>query len=241
MGEIQKVGEVGHFFTQKISKRFPVELKCELRHKHSTNKKPLTMKPSRSAIHRKTHALPSLRFEDQQLTSFSGLVIFQRLFEHLRLKNRLRRCFRHRGVGPIFGHASIVLLLVVHMLLGYRELRHLRYYQNDPLVCRLLGLKHLPDVATVSRALSTMDGNSVNALQELLRTMVLDRVRALELRRLTLDFDGSVIGTCRSAEGTAVGFNKKKKGQRSYYPLFCTVAQTGQVFERPCFVDNGWQ
>ena len=33
------------------------------------------------------------------------------------------------------------------------------------------------------------------------------------------------------AEGTAVGFNKKKKGARSYYPLFCTVAQTGQVLD----------
>lgn len=134
-------------------------------------------------------------------------------------------------VGPIFGHAGIVLLLVVHMLLGYRELRHLRYYQNDPLVCRLLGLKCLPDVSTVSRALSTMDSQSVNGLQELLRTMVLNRVQALALRRITLDFDGSVIGTCRCAEGTAVGFNKKKKGQRSYYPLFCTLAQTGQVFD----------
>lgn len=191
----------------------------------------LDMKPTRSAIHRKTHALPTLRFEEQQLTSFSGLVIFQRLFEHLQLKNRLRGCFHHLGVGSIFGHSSIVLLLVVHMLLGYRELRHLRYYRNDPLVCRLLGLKHLPDVATVSRALSAIDSKSVDALQELLRTMVLNRVQALELRRLTLDFDGSVIGTCRSAEGTAVGFNKKKKGQRSYYPLFCTVAQTGQVFD----------
>jgi hypothetical protein len=117
------------------------------------------------------------------------------------------------------------------MLLGYRELRHLRYYQNDPLVCRLLGLKHLPDVATVSRTLATTDSKSVHDLQALLRSMVLDRVQALELRRLTLDFDGSVIGTSRCAEGTAVGFNKKKKGQRSYYPLFCTVAQTGQVFD----------
>ena len=189
------------------------------------------MKSSKSAIRRKTHALPTLRFEDQQLTSFSGLIIFQRLFEHLQLKKRLRGCFRHLGVSPIFGHARIVLLLIVHMLLGYRELRHLRYYQNDPLVCRLLGLKHLPDVATVSRALSTIDNRSVNDLQALLRTLVLDRIQALGLRRLTLDFDGSVIGTCRSAEGTAVGFNKKKKGQRSYYPLFCTVAQTGQVFD----------
>ena len=189
------------------------------------------MKPSRSTIRRKTHALPSLRFEDQQLTSFAGLVIFQRLFEHLQLKDRLRGCFRHLGVSPIFGHVNIVLLLIVHMLLGYRELRHLRYYQNDPLVCRLLGLKHLPDVATVSRTLSTTDSKSVHDLQALLRSMVLDRVQALELRRLTLDFDGSVIGTSRCAEGTAVGFNKKKKGQRSYYPLFCTVAQTGQVFD----------
>jgi hypothetical protein len=45
-----------------------------------------------------------------------------------------------------------------------------------------------------------------------------------------MDFDGSVISTGRVAEGTAVGFNKKKKGQRSYYPLFCTIAQTTQVF-----------
>jgi hypothetical protein len=29
----------------------------------------------------------------------------------------------------------------------------------------------------------------------------------------------------------AVGFNKAKKGARSYYPLFCTVAQTGQFFD----------
>ena len=189
------------------------------------------MKPSRSAIHRQTYALPTLRFEDQQLTSFSGLVIFQRLFEYLQLKNRVRDCFRHLRVRPIFGQASIVMLLIVHMLLGYRELRHLRYYRHDPLVGRLLGLKRLPDVATVSRALSTVNNESVNNLQALLRNMVLERVQALKLRRLTLDFDGSVIGTGRSAEGTAVGFNKKKKGQRSYYPLFCTVAQTGQAFD----------
>jgi hypothetical protein len=28
-----------------------------------------------------------------------------------------------------------------------------------------------------------------------------------------------------------VGYNRKKKGARSYYPLFCTLAQTGQVFD----------
>ena len=51
------------------------------------------------------------------------------------------------------------------------------------------------------------------------------------LSRVTLDFDGSVQSTGRHAEGTAVGFNKQKKGARSYYPLFCTVAQTAQVLD----------
>ena len=49
--------------------------------------------------------------------------------------------------------------------------------------------------------------------------------------RLTLDFDDSVQSNKGHIEGTAVGFNKGKKGSRSYYPLFCTVAQTGQFFD----------
>ena len=97
------------------------------------------MKSSRSDVRRKTHRIPFLRFEDQKLTSFSGLLIFQKLFEHLCLKSRLRQCFKHLKVSPIFGYPTIVLLLIVHMILGYRDLRHVRYYKEDPLVCRLLG------------------------------------------------------------------------------------------------------
>ena len=74
------------------------------------------------------------------------------------------------------------------------------------------------------------DGEIV-ALRRLMRGQVLERLTVLGLPRITLDFDGSVCSTKRHAEGTAVGFNKKKKGLRSYYPLFCTVAQTSQVLD----------
>lgn len=187
------------------------------------------MKSSRSDIQQKVHALPELRFEDQQLTSFSGLIVFHKLFEQLGLKSRLRDCFRHWSATPIFGPWRVVLLLVVHLLLGYRELRHLKYYADDPLVLRLLGVTQLPSVSTVSRTLATMDAVSVAQLQRLVSNGVLARLKQIDPQRVTLDFDGSVIGTSRYAEGSAVGFNRKKKGQRSYYPLFCTVAQTGQV------------
>jgi hypothetical protein len=120
---------------------------------------------------------------------------------------------------------------VLHLTLGYRRLRDIRYYSDDPLVMRTLGLSRLPDVATLSRGLASADAESAKRLQGLLRERVVTRLVVLGLSRVTLDFDGSVIGTGKSAEGTAVGFNRKKKGQRSYYPLFCTVAQTGQVLD----------
>jgi len=194
-------------------------------------KETVGMKCSKSDIHRKTHGIPEIQFEDQKLTSFAGLVLFQPLFGRLELKRQLTRCFRHLKVSPIYGHGLVVFLLVLHLLIGYRRLQDLRYYQDDPMVRRMLGVSRLPDVATVSRTLAGMDFRGVDNLRQFNRQLVTDRLSRQAPRRITLDFDGSVIATCRFAEGTAVGFNRKKKGQRSYYPLFCTIAQTGQVLD----------
>ena len=54
---------------------------------------------------------------------------------------------------------------MVHILLGYRELRHSRYYKDDPLVKRVLGLKRLPDTVTLSRMLAGADAKSVENLR----------------------------------------------------------------------------
>jgi hypothetical protein len=177
------------------------------------------------------HAVPQLKFERQALTSFAGLVLFQQLFALLNLTPRLRACFRHLATGKVFAPATLFLQLVLHLVLGFRELRDSRAYRDDPLVKRLLGLDRLPDVATLSRMLRNADAKSVLNLRRLLRDLLLQRLADLGTTRLTLDFDGSVQSTRRHAEGTAVGFNKKRKGARSYYPLFCTVAQTGQVLD----------
>jgi hypothetical protein len=189
------------------------------------------MKLSKSDVRRNTFALPRLRFEDQQLTSFSGLVVFQSLFAQLGLKERLRRCFRHRDTGNTYAPGQTTLLLIIHLLLGFRGLRESGFYADDPMVQRLVGWRQIPDVSTLSRFLSRCGDRCVAGLRQLNRELILDRLTALNLRRVTLDFDGSVIGTGRAAEGTAIGFNRKKKGQRSYYPLLCTVAQTGQVLD----------
>lgn len=190
------------------------------------------MKSSRAAVRAKIYKIPTLQFEEEQrLTSYAGLIVFQSLFQRLDLKNRLRRCFDHLDESPIFETATITMLLVVHLILGFRRLRGLDYYRHDPLVARLLGLRMIPDVSTVSRAMAGLDARSIEDVRALSRDLVTGRLRIEGFPRLTLDFDGTVQSTTGHAEGTAVGYNKVKKGARSYYPLFCTIAQTGQFFD----------
>ncbi len=195
-------------------------------------RRPPKVKYSRKEIFSRVFKIPEIRFEDQKLTSFAGLIIFQPLIQKLEMKKRLRDCFGHLKVSEIFGHHVIMMLLILHLLLGFRKLRDIDYYKDDPMVKRLLGLNRIPDVSTVCRALRSGDELCVLKIRELFRGMVLGRLKKAAIYRITLDFDGSVLFTLgRKAEGTAVGFNKQKKGARGYYPLFCTIAQTGQVFD----------
>ena len=102
-------------------------------------------------------------------------------------------------------------MLIVHLLLGYRRLQDIRYYQDDHMVRRLLGLERLPDVATVSRTLAGLDDTSVIHLRRLSWQRALDQLGGLGLARITLDFDGSVLSTGRFAE-------LKSQTQMDYVP-----------------------
>ena len=190
------------------------------------------MRSSKAEIVRRVHAIPDVGFDrDRKLTSFAGLVLFQAMFAALDLRARLRACFEHLGRRRDFGHARVLLQLVVHMLMGFRRLRDRDGYADDPLVCRVLGVSRLPDVATISRTLATADAKAVDRVRRLVGELALDRAVTEELPRVTLDFDGSVLDTRRHAEGTAVGYNPRRKGTRSYYPLFCTLSQLGMFVD----------
>jgi len=143
------------------------------------------VKSSKAQIQAKFHKIPVMRFEDQKLTSFSGLLVFQLLFNRLNFKHRLKQCFAHLKVTPIFGRHLVVLLLIIHLLIGYRRLREVDYYRDDPIVTRLMGLRKLPDVSTISRALAQMDTQGVENVRRLSRGLVIEALQRENLPRLT--------------------------------------------------------
>lgn len=190
------------------------------------------MRSRKAEIVRRVHAIPEIVFDrDRKLTSFAGLVLFQALFAVLGLGARLRACFAHLDRKRVFGLQRVFLQLVAHVLMGFRRLRDRDDYADDPLICRLLGVKRLPDVATITRTLAAADTKAVGNARELVGDLTLERAAAESLPRVTLDFDGSVLSTRRHAEGSAIGYNNKRKGNRSYYPLFCTLSQLGMFVD----------
>ena len=151
------------------------------------------MKFSKKESFSREHKIPEIRFEDQRLTSYSGMVIFQSFFSKIGIADSLRDCFKHLKVREIFEHHTIMMVLIVHLLLGYRRLRDIEYYKDDPLVMRLLGLKRLPDVSTVSRSMRCADEEGIRRTRGYNRGRIISGLRRLSLNRITLDFDLSLI------------------------------------------------
>jgi len=56
---------------------------------------PVTLEHSKSSIRRKFSHKLQLRFDDQRLTSFAGLLILHQRYYDLDLRKRIARCFAH--------------------------------------------------------------------------------------------------------------------------------------------------
>ncbi len=150
-----------------------------------------------SDLYRKYRQINKIEFEteNQTYSSFSGLVVFQKLFAHLNLKAKLKNCFKGNPLQGTIQHHSIMMMLIIHILLGYRELRDSRFYAEDPMVKRLLGMTRLPSVATISRVLSNTQESDITLLRELGKTYVIYHWR--ESHSISMGLCAELDASCR--------------------------------------------
>ena len=170
----------------------------------------------------------TLRYEAGGLTSFAGLELIGRFFRSLDLKGVLRGA---RGALPRsdFGSVPMVLLVLTMLITGARRVRHVGHLQDDPLVRRVCGLSRIPTWHTVGRWLRGFDDRGVAALLKVNERLVGEVIGRSDLRRLTLDVDGSVVSTGLRVEGARRGFNPHRRKAPSYYPITAYESNTGQV------------
>ena len=169
-----------------------------------------------------------IQFGHEQLTSYGGLELVRRYFQRIGLNARIRRALGKHAGGD-YGGSHLVLLVIGLLVVGARRLQHLRYLANDSLFARFCGLSRIPSDRTVVNWLKQFTQASLGALARINSELLYEQIQKLELRRLTIDLDGTVIRTGDKVAWAARGFNPHHPKDPSYYPLLAHLAQTGQI------------
>lgn len=191
---------------------------------------PLSMRLAiRTSKARVNGELP-IEFAGQSLTSYSGLELMDRFLRATKLDEGVREVFRRSRLSGDYSTVSMVRLCLALLWIGGRRLSHVDFVRADPLVCRLARLRQLPHERTLSRWLKQFRYKSVRLLAALNAETVIETLRKLRCRRVTLDVDGSVVSTGLQVAGAARGYNPHRRKVPSYYPILAHVAQTGQIF-----------
>jgi hypothetical protein len=119
----------------------------------------------------------------------------------------------------------MVLLLLGLLIAGGRRLQHVLYLEGDPLIHRFCGLSKLPTPRSVGRWLASLTGRHVLDLLGLNSELVAQGLQRAQLRRLTIDVDGSVVCTGQQVQWAQRGFNPHHRKVPSYYPITAYEAQ----------------
>src|SRR3989454_3323414 len=168
-----------------------------------------------------------IEFVPQQLTSYGGLELLHRYVRRLGLYPRLRRACA--DLGGDYGGARLSLLLLALFYVGARRVEHLKYLVGDPLVHRFSGLGRMPTARTVTNWLRRFTHATLRPLIQLNQELVLESLARLDVPRLTLDVDGTVVRTGATVAWAFRGFNPHHRKDPSYYPLLAHLAQTGHI------------
>ena len=113
--------------------------------------------------------------------------------------------------------------------MGGRRLEHLKYLASDPLLHRFARVRLWPTARTVSRWLKRFTMRSIEHLAVLNAAVVAQILPRLELRRLTVDVDGTVVSTGLQVERAERGYNPHRRKVPSYYPIMAHLAETTHV------------
>jgi len=180
-----------------------------------------------ASLHQMVKGKLHVEFARQELTSYSGLELLRRYLRQCDLPSRLRAACA--TTGGDYGGGRLALLVLALLYSGARRLEHLRYLAGDPLIARFCGLARIPTARTMGNWLRQFTQATLAPLVQLNHDLVTEAIARLQLPRLTIDVDGTVVRTGGRVAWAFRGFNPHHRKDPSYYPLLAHLAQTGHI------------
>lgn len=164
-------------------------------------------------------------FEEKHLTHFGGMWLIQRFCSQMGLRQLLQRHVPTLQRDGAYHPSTMILSLIYAIIMGLRRINKVEILQYNGSFLEMLGVERFPDQSTLRRFLRRLRPEEIRRLARL-HDSLRAHLFSMPQRRhsLIFDIDSVVVVIYGRAEKAAVGYNPKKRGRRSYHPLFCFEA-----------------
>ena len=163
-----------------------------------------------------------LRFTDREITPWGGISLMQRMLEHVGLEAALRQCGlplpgSNRGYSPI----QLVTQFLLNIWCGGNRFEHAEAVRHDTVLQRLFGFARMANFKALIRFFNKFNQATNAQVFGRLYRWLFDQ---LQVYRLTLDLDSTVMTRYGAQAGAAKGYNPRRRGRLSHHPLMAFVA-----------------
>ena len=173
------------------------------------------------------------------LTSQAGLIPVVKYLDKIGFEKTVRQSVAHpRGDNADYHLSDVVLLTLVGMIGGATSIAKVTTVWADGVLRKVVGWVKLPVETTISRIFKEVSEAQISqfeALNHTLRGQHWRRALRAGTSKIALqtnqwvDVDSTVDTVCDQQEGSAKGFNPKKKGACSYHPQIAFLASTKEI------------
>jgi hypothetical protein len=160
------------------------------------------------------------------MTAYGGAGLLRRFVDKLQLREQFERVAPPQE-GFQYQPADYLTALVSAALVGCERQCEIADLRRDPGALMALGLPAMPSQTSLSRFFAACTSQLTHRVWATNRRLI-RRLRA-DLRSATLDLDGQVVSTRGNPERADFGFNKKRRGAKSYFMQMAFIGETRDI------------
>jgi hypothetical protein len=174
-------------------------------------------------------ALP-VTFDNETITQF-GLFGFLEAFKHIIGWQQIvkEHLFVNRRHNAKYLATDLLETLVDSACLGLFRFSHMDVLQRDSSYQKCKEINQVADESTLRYFLRQMTPEIIEQLAEINQHLLAQKFRVEKPREVWLDFDDSVVTVFGEQEESAVGYNPRYHGRRSYKVKVAFISGTGEL------------
>jgi hypothetical protein len=168
-----------------------------------------------------------IEYSDKKITPFGGMVLLKHFLDKLEIEKELESlALPKKGSNRSYSSKEIIEPFWLSIWTGASRFIHSEWLRYDNTLQEIFGFKKMPSQSTYSRFFGKFSQSRNTEVFPKLQKFFIDKVR---IEKITLDLDSTVITRYGQQEGSAKGYNPRKRGRNSHHPLIAFVSQTRTV------------